>query len=308
MALIAEFAQIIFPVLLGLSGLIGLLALVSPTVFAAVATYGNRVVYDSTQTRFDLRWSGLDEFVLLHGRAFGIAVVTTVSYLFVMSYYGPEAYSKSFLLIIVALAMAMGIVALCYIKRQSREIETRLAEAQTDALTGLTNRRVFEAEMSRRLSQRHRQGTPFCLMIMDIDKFKSFNDGFGHLLGDEILKEIASELQALARHMDLVARLGGDEFVVLLPDTPLEGACRVAERMRAAISDSPLRYEGQEHHLTVSIGVTEAQCDDDAETLVKRADSALYAAKDSGRNCCFRHGGPEPALSSPCEPATVSVD
>ena len=74
MALIAEFAQIIFPVLLGLSGLIGLLALVSPTVFAAVATYGNRVVYDSTQTRFDLRWSGLDEFVLLHGRAFGIAV------------------------------------------------------------------------------------------------------------------------------------------------------------------------------------------------------------------------------------------
>ena len=137
-------------------------------------------------------------------------------------------------------------------------------------------------------------------MIMDIDSFKSFNDGFGHLLGDEVLKEISKELKSTARHMDLVAWLGGDEFVVLLPDTPLDGACLVAERMRAAISDGPLSYEGQEHQLTVSIGITEAQCDDDADTLVKRAESALYAAKDAGRNCCFRHGGPEPALATPC--------
>ena len=103
MEFLVEYLQGIVVVLLGISGLIGLIALASPTAFASIATYGNRVVHDGTQTRFDLRWTGIDEFVLVHGRIFGLAVVATVGYLWAISYYGPEAYSKSFWLVIVAL-------------------------------------------------------------------------------------------------------------------------------------------------------------------------------------------------------------
>lgn len=98
--------------------------------------------------------------------------------------------------------------------------------------------------------------------------------------------------------MDTVARLGGDEFVVLLPECRLDAATETAERCRSAIAESPLRHEGREHSATVSIGVCEAQNDDDSISLIKRADSALYAAKDAGRNCCFRHGAPERATPS----------
>ena len=100
--------------------------------------------------------------------------------------------------------------------------------------------------------------------------------------------------------MDIVTRLGGDEFAVLLPGSNLEEASHAAERLRAAISKSRLRHEGHEHTLTVSIGLAEAQLDDDPASLLKRSDSALYAAKAAGRNCSFRHAGPEPAIPRAC--------
>jgi len=204
-------------------------------------------------------------------------------------------------MIIVAVALMMGIFALRHIMRQSREIEFHLTQARADVLTGLANRRAFDTELSRRLAQRQRQGTPLCLLIIDIDNFKSFNDEFGHPLGDAVLREVANVLQATARHMDYVARLGGDEFAVLFPGGSLKEASLGAERLRSAISDSPLRYEGHEHTLTVSIGLAEAQLGDDPVSLLKRSDSALYAAKEAGRNCSFRHGGPEPAVPAPCK-------
>jgi diguanylate cyclase (GGDEF)-like protein len=137
-------------------------------------------------------------------------------------------------------------------------------------------------------------------MIIDVDKFKSFNDKFGHLLGDAILKKTTELLQSAARQMDVVARLGGDEFAVLLPGSNLEVASCGAERLRTAICESPLQHEGQEHQLTVSIGLAEAQADDDPASLIKRADSALYSAKEAGRNCSYRYAGPEPAVPTPC--------
>jgi diguanylate cyclase (GGDEF)-like protein len=295
-----EFSQKTFTALLGLSGCVGLLALASPRAFAAVASYGNRTIYYGVQARFDKRPVDIDSFVLDHGRLFGLIVVATVAYLWLISSYGPESYSNSFLLIIVAVAMSMGIMALFQIRRQSLDIESHRTEAHTDGLTGLANRRAFDSELSRRLSQRQRQGTPLCLMIIDIDNFKSFNDKFGHLLGDAILKDVAKVLMATARHMDIVARFGGDELAVLIPGSNLEAACQAAERLRSEISDSPFRYESHEHMLTVSIGLAEAQLDDDKSSLVKRSDSALYAAKDAGKNCCFCDGGPEPAVPAPC--------
>ena len=296
-----DFWTVTFFILLGLSGCVGLLALTRPSAFAAVASYGNRTVYLGRQTRADKQCLDIDTFLLSHGRLFGLLVIATVGYLCLVAFRGPEAYSRSFLLIIVAVALMMGIVALRHIMRQSWQIQLHLAEAHADVLTGLANRRAFDMEFSRRLAQWQRQGTPLCSLIIDIDHFKSFNDEFGHLLGDAILKEVANVLKATARHMDFVARLGGDEFAVLLPGSNLEEASHGAERLRSAISDSPLRCESHEHTLTVSIGLAEAQLDDDPASLLKRSDSALYAAKEAGRNCSFRHGGPEPAVPTPCK-------
>jgi diguanylate cyclase (GGDEF)-like protein len=291
-----EFFQITFTILLGLSACVGLLALLSPAALAKVASYGNQSIYRGPQTQLDGSWIDVDEFVVTHGRLFGACVLGIIGYLTFISYVGPEQYTKSSLLMIVAVAMGMGGVALWHIRQQSQTIAVCRAQAHTDALTGLTNRRVLETEISQRLAQRQRQGTPFSLLIIDIDKFKSFNDNLGHVLGDRILKHVAEVVLKTSGKMDTVARLGGDEFVVLLPGCELDAASEAAERFRAAIADSPLRHEGHEHSPTVSIGVCEAQRDDDSTSLIKRSDSALYAAKDAGRNCCFQHGGPVPAI------------
>ncbi|MBI2477615.1 MAG: GGDEF domain-containing protein, partial [Planctomycetia bacterium] len=200
---ISEFLDILLPTLLALTGGIGLVALISPNVFAVAARYGARTVYCGGHTRAD-RWFDIDSFVISHARPFGGFVLTTEGLIWLISQHGPEVYSKSALLFIVTSAVVMGVVALIHITRQKNEIEVNLAEARTDALTGLANRRAFDEEPSRRLSQRQRQGTPLCLQIIDIDCYKSFNDTHGHLLGDAVLKEIALRLSGTARHMDIV--------------------------------------------------------------------------------------------------------
>ena len=298
---IVVVSKVIIVALLGISGFVGLLALLSPSALATVASYGNQVIYRGAPTRANRHWNTIDKFAIAHSRLFGLFVFGTLGYLWSIFRHGPEAYSKSVLLVIVAIALNMGVLTLYHIRRQSQEIKKHRAHANVDPLTGVANRRVFETELARRLAQRQRQGTPLCLLILDIDNFKTFNDNFGHLLGDEILKKVANVVDATAREMDVVARLGGDEFVVLLPGTELDAASQAAERLRSEIGDSPVSYEGHDHSLTVSIGLTEAQLDDDAVSLLKRSDSALYAAKDAGRNCCFRHPGPEPAVVAPCE-------
>jgi diguanylate cyclase (GGDEF)-like protein len=296
--IVIDFVRAFLIALLGFSGIVGLLALISPKVFASVASYGSRNILTGQRTQVS-RWFDIDQYALANGRLFGLAIIVSEGLIWYMSCYGPEAYSKSFLVVIVCIGFLGGILALSHILRQKRDIESKLAEAHTDALTELPNRRAFEVELSRRLAQRQRQGTPFCLQIIDVDKFKSINDTFGHPLGDAVLKEVAKVLTSTARQMDIVARLGGDEFVILLPETALQEACYAAERIRTACGDKPLCLDGHEHKLTVSSGTTEAQVDDDAGSLFKRADSALYAAKEAGRNCCFQQAGPEKATVEP---------
>lgn len=160
-------------------------------------------------------------------------------------------------------------------------------QATTDPLTGLCNRREFEVCARRELSRAHRTRATVSLLMMDIDKFKAINDEHGHDAGDEVLKTIARACAPHLREVDVHARLGGEEFAVLLPDTGLDGARNVAERLREALGAERIPMgDGQSIGFTVSIGVAEHDgLSEERSAWVKRADEALYRAKHSGRNC-----------------------
>lgn len=160
-------------------------------------------------------------------------------------------------------------------------------ESQRDFLTGVFNRKTFEKYVDEQIALCRVKKFDMCLMMIDIDHFKQFNDRFGHLLGDEVLKTVARTLTDILKGRDVVARFGGEEFIVILPETPLEGAMKVAEMIRAAIASKELkrRDTGENYGtITVSMGVSRFRETDTLPTLIKRADDALYVAKNSGRN------------------------
>ena len=154
--------------------------------------------------------------------------------------------------------------------------------SRTDALTGLLNRRGFEAQMAFALALAHRSGRPLSLIAVDIDHFKRVNDTHGHDAGDGVLRRVARTMQARARSSDVVARLGGEEFVVLLPDTEVEGAVAIAQELVDMMASGGDPVVGQ---LTISAGVAVLRsADDTGAGLLQRADVALYEAKGQGRN------------------------
>ncbi|HET9442249.1 MAG TPA: sensor domain-containing diguanylate cyclase, partial [Acidimicrobiales bacterium] len=166
---------------------------------------------------------------------------------------------------------------------------TRLAD--TDGLTGLANRRVFQSTLARSLAAAARRHEPCSLIMLDIDHFKSINDSRGHQVGDEVLCRSAQALAGAAREMDLVARYGGEEFAVVLPSCPPAEAREVADRLRAAVSD---RVAG----VTLSAGVASFPGDaGDVDALVAAADQALYRAKRLGRNRTARPRRRRPAAA-----------
>ena len=154
--------------------------------------------------------------------------------------------------------------------------------ANTDALTGLANRRCALARLDVLLRRCRRHGTPLSVVMFDIDNFKQVNDGFGHATGDEVLVRVAQLAERLVRVDDMVGRFGGEEFVWLLPEIGLIAAARLAERLRAAIC----RHSGESGlpPVTISLGLATRLGDECAEDILARADQALYAAKDGGRN------------------------
>mgnify|MGYP000467532716 CR=1 FL=1 len=161
-----------------------------------------------------------------------------------------------------------------------------LQMATTDALTGASSRRHFLQVAAREQERALRYGYPLSLMILDVDHFKRINDSHGHSAGDEALRVLVSSLRAALRDSDCVGRLGGEEFVVLLPQTGQVGALEVAERLRQRVAGLSVGTSGGANlQVTVSIGVAEWQGREDSiERLVERADSALYRAKDRGRD------------------------
>jgi two-component system cell cycle response regulator len=159
--------------------------------------------------------------------------------------------------------------------------------AITDALTGLHNRRYLDVHLANLFEDSVRRGTDLAVLLLDIDRFKSVNDRFGHDVGDEVLREFATRIRTLTRGVDLVARYGGEEIVVVVPDASLDEARLVAERIRERVGSTPFNYANRTGMLevTVSIGVAAREGGDTgAFEIIKRADVALYRAKGEGRN------------------------
>jgi two-component system chemotaxis response regulator CheY len=163
----------------------------------------------------------------------------------------------------------------------------RLTETvATDYLTQLLNRRALMQRLEEELSRTRRENLPIVGVMIDIDHFKNINDTYGHQVGDDVLVEVAARLRHACRIYDIVGRYGGEEFLIVITHTDKDVTARLAERLRAAISDAPFRADGHVISVTISVGVVWAapgvHCD--ADSLIKSADQLLYAAKRGGRN------------------------
>lgn len=173
-------------------------------------------------------------------------------------------------------------------------VSQRLDQATRDPLTGLFNRRYAEAYLARVAQDAAHSGQPFALMLLDLDRFKSVNDAYGHRIGDAVLVDTARRLAANMREVDLLARYGGEEFLVAMPETGFDAAARAAERLRRVIGDEPIRALDVGVPLTVSIGVTLCSGPNlmrALPALIDEADTALYASKHEGRNLVTFAGG-----------------
>lgn len=166
-------------------------------------------------------------------------------------------------------------------------VEKARQDAFTDALTGLNNRHAFDLRLQEEYARWSRYAHPLSLIVVDVDFFKKVNDTYGHLAGDKVLHVIGAHLQHATRHkVDFTARYGGEEFVVLLPETNLNDALSVAEKIRHAVEQKPFRSGSNRVNITVSCGVASFQQGDGRKSPFERADEALYLAKREGRNRC----------------------
>ncbi len=157
-------------------------------------------------------------------------------------------------------------------------------QAKTDGLTGLYNLKTFYELLDKEIWRSRRYGGSISLVMIDIDNLKELNDTYGHRAGDKVIREISNRIKGSIRQIDIAARYGGDEFAVIFPNTPLEKAKVVADRIRKEVSKKPLYWKGQNVELSVSIGLGEYDGSFSAEDITGNSDNALYKAKRSGKN------------------------
>jgi diguanylate cyclase len=168
-----------------------------------------------------------------------------------------------------------------------RRLQEKHEQAVRDPLTGLYNRLAYDERVIQEFARWKRYEKPMVLMVIDVDNFKSVNDTYGHKAGDKALVLIADQLRSQLRESDFLARFGGEEFVVLMPETDLDSAMVAAEKLRAAVEGCQFHYQNAQVSITISAGLAQLRKDDSTESLFKRADEAMYRAKQSGRNQCL---------------------
>jgi two-component system cell cycle response regulator len=174
-----------------------------------------------------------------------------------------------------------------YTERLRDNMQMSIELAITDGLTGLFNRRYMETHLGTLVDQSAARGKPITVLVLDIDYFKAINDSYGHDAGDDVLREFSLRIRKATRNIDLACRYGGEEFVIVMPETDMAVATAVAERLRRRIATEPFAIQKGARHLevTISIGIAALSgVGDDAATILKRADQALYRAKRDGRN------------------------
>jgi diguanylate cyclase len=177
------------------------------------------------------------------------------------------------------------------LEEQAAEIEAHISRSLTDPLTGLPNRREFNDRLEERMAAWNRRQEPFSLLMVDVDHFKKLNDAYGHLAGDQVLAAIGRALRGAVRREDAVARYGGEEFAILLPNTSLDQAVNVVQNVHDAIARVAVHHGGQNIVVTVSGGLAMIAAGEHANSLIGRADAALYAAKAAGRDRTLVHDG-----------------
>ena len=187
------------------------------------------------------------------------------------------------------------------ISNLQQSLEAIRAESLTDPLTGLGNRKYFDRSIDSAVQNALASGEPLSLLMFDIDHFKSFNDSYGHLTGDQVLRLVGMSLRQTIKGQDITARYGGEEFAVVLPNTALRQALTVADHIRRAVMAKELKKKSTGEILgrvTISVGVAMLKPDDDTDSLIERADGCLYAAKRNGRNRVVCEADPEYAAET----------
>jgi diguanylate cyclase len=182
------------------------------------------------------------------------------------------------------------------INNLQQSLEAIRAESLTDPLTGLGNRKYFDRAVEDAVALAIKEGGPLSLLMFDIDHFKSFNDNYGHLTGDQVLRLVAMSLKQTIKGQDITARYGGEEFAVVLPNTAMRQALTVADHIRRAVMAKELKKKSTGEILgrvTISVGVSILRPGDTTDSLIERADACLYAAKRNGRNRVICEADPE---------------
>jgi diguanylate cyclase (GGDEF)-like protein len=189
-------------------------------------------------------------------------------------------------LVVITIALASVTLAVPLIRIVARRLQRGEEEATTDALTGLANRRVLDTQLPRLMHEATTKHRPMAVAVLDVDKFKSINDAHGHGVGDEALIAVGRRLQASVRDRDVVCRQGGDEFAVIVCDADERLATDIIERARASLSDQPTNTSAGPISVQITAGVAGLLESGavDADALLAAADSALYVAKEAGRN------------------------
>ena len=191
---------------------------------------------------------------------------------------------------ISAQSYAQIIDELVHSQKESNSLKEQLEESKIqllrDPLTGVPNRLAYEERVAVEMHRWKRNKSPLCLAMWDIDFFKKVNDNFGHGVGDRVLKLFSEIIQTRIRKVDLFARIGGEEFVLLMPDTALDTALTLNDKLRKQLEDCNFHYDGKHCPISASVGIAEFRDGDEAEYVMEKADEALYMSKNNGRNQC----------------------